>query len=154
MAPPRRSDRVVDLFYFIAVAEANEVSEIILDYGEVIQVITNVGRKDFLVPQPDDALPGLVRGSPEQIQSDLVSLYERSFLGIGPIDEEVDVSLGFSPVGLECRVHGHRRPDSLGLIHKLQHAAAVPRFRCLSTRVVCEARKAGTGYHSQEEMSE
>ena len=90
--------------HFVSVTHPDEVTEVVLDDGQVIDVIPDVRWKDLLVALPDDLLFGLVRRTPIDVQRNLVRLHQRALPSVRAIEEEVDVASAAGLVRLERRV--------------------------------------------------
>ena len=77
---------------FVAVAHADEVAEVVLHHGQVVDVVPDVGREHLLVALADDLLLGLVGRPPIDVERDLVGFDQGALSRIWAIEEEVHVA--------------------------------------------------------------
>ena len=78
--------------HLISVSDADDITELVLDHHQMVEVVVDVRGEGFLVPEAHDFLLGLVGSCPINFQGDLVRLHQDPLPGVLSVQEEMDVA--------------------------------------------------------------
>ena len=115
-----------DVAHLIAVAEADDLGEVVLDDAEVIAVIGDVGRQEERIPSSDDALLAELGRPPVDFQRQLVRLDDLRRLGeaLTELGEKGDVPVCEGAPVMQRRV-GELLRAALGGTEHERHASRI-----------------------------
>ena len=127
----RRRQRMRHVADFVALADPDDVAEVVGDDAEVIAVVVDVRRQEGAVAPAEDDLLAPVRGAPIHFHAQLVGLDQPGRLGqsLAHLRQEEHEAVRPAAVALERRV-GLRRSAALGgAVHERQRVGRVPLLR-------------------------
>jgi len=129
-ASPAR-ERVRNVEHLVAVAEPNDLGEVVLDDPEVVAVVVDVGRQQQRVAAADDALLALIGRAPVHFDRELVGLDDLGRLGepLPHLGEKGEVSAGGGGVVHEPGVGELARAALDGALDEGAGAGIVPAGR-------------------------
>lgn len=90
-------------------------------------MVVDVGGEALFVAEADDALFGEVWGLPEGLYGDLIRLDQDPFVGVFPVEEEIDVPTSLGGVGTERRILQGALSESPCIFDHLEDPTIIPR---------------------------
>ena len=112
---------------FISITQLDEVTEVVLYHGQVIQMIPDAGGQHLLVSAANDALSRCVRGHEEQVEGDLIDLYQEVGRGVRPVHEEIDMTTRLTRIAAKLWINRGGTAQISGAPHEVNDTGCVPR---------------------------